>query len=132
MLHHVTGASIGHGRSNHEQLYDHVPREACPRGHTPSRIDRRSTARRAVSGLPVVGGVPDSSAVAAGDEVEEFTVRLLAVLTGHGRPVRCRELAEALGRDTWVARNVDRLRHRMKRLVGIGQARDVHPPGTPG
>ena len=66
-------------------------------------------------------GRPSAVASDAGDEFEKFSVRALAVLAERDGPLRCRELAEALGEDTGQARIVERVRHRMKRLARAGR-----------
>jgi hypothetical protein len=86
-------------------------------------LERVATAREVVAGLSEVTDVGQSRAAVsvAGDELEEFAGRVLEVLAGRGAAMRCRELAEALGDDAGVARNVERVRHRMKRLVRAGR-----------
>jgi hypothetical protein len=65
-------------------------------------------------------GVPDG-------EMAAFTERVLTVLAQVGRPVRCRELVEALGQDATVARQVERVRHRLKKLRQAGRVAEPAP-----
>jgi hypothetical protein len=92
-------------------------------------LERVSTAREVVAGLSgVTGGGQERAAVSvAEDEPEGFTDQVLAVLAGRGAGMRCRELAEALGEDAGVARKVERMRHRMKRLVRTGRIVECEP-----
>jgi hypothetical protein len=96
-------------------------------------LDRVVTARGVVGELgvadPAVAVVPAGSAggVAAGADVEAFTVRVLAVLAEHGRPVRCGEVVAALGEDASVPRHVERVRHRLKKLHRAGQVAEITP-----
>jgi hypothetical protein len=86
-------------------------------------LGRVATAREVVAGLSgVTGAGRERAAVSvAEDEPEGFTDQVLAILADRGAGARCRELAEALGQDAGVARNVERVRHRMKRLVRAGR-----------
>jgi hypothetical protein len=59
--------------------------------------------------------------------VEAFAVQVLAVLAGHGRALRCREVVAALGEDPSVARHVERVRHRLKKLCVAGQVEQIAP-----
>jgi hypothetical protein len=92
-------------------------------------LDRVVTAREVVASLSAVTdpGQRRAAASTVGDELPEFTDRALAVLTERGTPMRCRELAEALGDDAGAARNVERVRHRMKRLARAGRVTEPAP-----
>ena len=89
-------------------------------------LDRLVTARGVVGELAVPtattstaavdGAVPGGSAVG----LEVFTERVLAVLAERGRAVRCQEVVVALGQDATVARHVERVRHRLKKLCRAG------------
>ena len=67
--------------------------------------------------------MPGSSAV----ELEVFTERLLGVLAERGRAVRCQEVVAALGQDASVARHVERVRHRLKKLCRAGRVAETTP-----
>lgn len=97
--------------------------EACQR-----ELERVVTAREVVAGLSAVAEPGQRRVVAttAGDE-QEFTDRALEVLAEGGAAMRCRELAEALGDDAAAARDVERVRHRMKRLVRAGRVTEPAP-----
>jgi hypothetical protein len=60
-------------------------------------------------------------------EVEVFTDRVLAVLAERGRAVRCQEVVAALGEDATVARHVERVRHRLKKLRAAGRVEEMTP-----
>lgn len=84
-------------------------------------------AREVVAGLPVTG----PSSAAAGPSGREGTSgmdaeRVLAVLAERG-PVRCQEVVAALGEDPKVARHVERVRHRLKKLVAAGRVAQPQP-----
>jgi hypothetical protein len=53
--------------------------------------------------------------------------RLLAVLAGHAQGVRCRDVVAALGEDPGVPRTVERVRHRLKKLVLAGLVVEPEP-----
>ncbi|WP_432990699.1 hypothetical protein [Dactylosporangium sp. CA-233914] len=95
-------------------------------------LDRVVTARGVVGELGVTDlavAAPAGRAVvvASGADAESFTDRVLAVLAGHGGPVRCREVVAALGEDASVARHVERVRHRLKKLHQAGQVAEITP-----
>jgi hypothetical protein len=100
-------------------------------------LERLVTARDVVGELAVaypgdiaavaVMAVPVAGAAAAGGDVEAFTRQVLAVLAERGRPVRCREVVAALGEDPSVARHVERVRHRLKKLCAAGQVAQTTP-----
>lgn len=78
----------------------------------------------------LVAAVPASDAGpgAPRDDFEVFTEQVLAVLTQQGRPMRCRELVAELGSHATMARsNVERARHRLKRLCQAGQLEENTP-----
>lgn len=87
---------------------------------------RLATAREVVSGL----GAGPAGVVAAGQDLKPDAVvadQLLAVLVEVGRPVRCRDVVAALGEDRSVARNTERVRHWLKKLVTAGRAVEPEP-----
>jgi hypothetical protein len=99
-----------------------------------SELERVVTARGVVGELAAVpsgrtsavvvdGGVPAGAVV----ELEVFTERLLAVLAERGRAVRCQEVVAALGQDASVARHVERVRHRLKKLCRAGRVAEIAP-----
>jgi hypothetical protein len=77
--------------------------------------------RSGTSALAAVNGV---GGVVAG-QVQVFTDRVLAVLAEQGRAVRCHEVVAALGEDATVARHVERVRHRLKKLRQAGQVEET-------
>jgi predicted MarR family transcription regulator len=89
-------------------------------------LERLVTAREVVGELtvayPAVAVVPvmGADAAAPGGDIEAFSKQVLAVLAERGRPVRCREVVAALGEDASVARHVERVRHRLKKLRAAG------------
>lgn len=100
-------------------------------------VERLATAREVVGELSAaypaviaavaVMPVPVAGAVAPGGDVEAFTKQVLAVLAERERPVRCREVVAALGEDPSVARHVERVRHRLKKLCAAGQVAQIAP-----
>ena len=95
--------------------------EACRR-----EVDRLATAREVLSGLVA----EPAGAVPAGQDLKPDAVlaaQLLAVLAEVGRPVRCRDVVAALGEDPAVARHVERVRHRLKKLVTAGRVVEPGP-----
>jgi hypothetical protein len=96
-------------------------------------LERLVTAREVVGGLtvayPAVAVMPETVAGVAspGGDVEAFTKRVLAVLAERGRPVRCREIVQGLGEDASVARHVERVRHRLKKLCAAGRVAQIAP-----
>jgi hypothetical protein len=92
-------------------------------------LDRVATAREVVASLSAVTdpGQRRATASTVDDELREFSDRALEVLAERGTPMRCRELAEAFGDDAGAARNVERVRHRMKRLVRAGRVTEPVP-----
>lgn len=92
-------------------------------------LERLVVAREVVGELPVTdlgvpgaGGRPASGADAAG-----FADELVAVLVEFGRPVRCQEVVARLGEDPRVARHVERVRHRLKKLKQAGRVVEPRP-----
>jgi hypothetical protein len=77
-------------------------------------------------GPPVVSG-QDGDAVSFDTPEEVFTPWLLAMLGEAGRAVRCQEVVRALGEDPDVARNVERIRHRLKKLARNGVVVEPQP-----
>lgn len=96
-------------------------------------LERLVTAREVVGELTVaypaaaVLPVRVAGAAAPGGDVEAFTKQVLAVLAERGRPVRCREVVAGLGEDPSVARHVERVRHRLKKLCAAGQVAQAAP-----
>ena len=98
-----------------------------------TELERLGTARAVVGELTAVypvkalaapgGGVPALAAV----EYEVFGERVLAVLAERDRPVRCQEVVAALGQDASVARHVERVRHRLKKLRAAGRVEESAP-----
>jgi len=87
---------------------------------------RLATAREVLSSLV---GEP-AGAVAAGQDLKPdavVTQQVLAVLAESGQPVRCRDVVAALGEDPAVARHVERVRHRLKKLVTAGRVTEPEP-----
>ncbi|WP_018217255.1 hypothetical protein [Salinispora vitiensis] len=98
-------------------------------------LERLTVAREVIGELPVadlgapvaggrvVGdGLPASAADVAGSADE-----LVAVLIEFGRPVRCQEVVARLGEDPRVARHVERVRHRLKKLKQAGRVVEPRP-----
>lgn len=88
-------------------------------------VERLAIAREVLSGLVAepVGAVP------AGQDLKPdavVTQQVLAVLAERG-PVRCRDVVAALGEDPLVARHVERVRHRLKKLVTAGRVTEPEP-----
>jgi hypothetical protein len=95
--------------------------EGCRR-----EVDRLATAREVLSGL--VEELP--GAVPAGHDLRPEPIvmdQLLAILAEAGRPVRCRDVVAALGEDPAVARRVEGVRHRLKKLAVAGRVSEVGP-----
>lgn len=95
-------------------------------------LERLVTAREVVGELavayPVVAmPVMGVGVVAPGGDIEAFTKQVLAVLAERGRPVRCREVVAGLGEDPSVARHVERVRHRLKKLCAGGRVAQIAP-----
>jgi hypothetical protein len=94
-------------------------------------LDRVTAARQVIDELPSAhsrpapaGAVPaprSSAAVAAAEPAGAMSAeQVLAVLVERG-PQRCREVVEALGGDGTLAREIERVRHRLKRLKDQGR-----------
>ena len=77
-------------------------------------------------GPPAVSG-RDWDPVSSDTPVEVFTPWLLGMLGEVGRAVRCQEVVRALGEDPGVARNVERVRHRLKKLARDGVVVEPQP-----
>jgi len=89
-------------------------------------VERLAIASEVLSGLVAV----PAGAVPVGRDLRPDTVfadQLLAVLAGAGRPVRCRDVVAALGEDPSVARRVEGVRHRLKKLAEAGRVSEVEP-----
>lgn len=95
--------------------------EACRR-----EVDRLAIAREVLAGLSeeLPGAVP----VGRGLRPEPVLVdQLLTILGEAGRPVRCKDVVAALGEDPAVARRVERVRNRLKKLVVAGRVVETEP-----
>lgn len=99
-----------------------------------AELERVVTARAVVGELAVAypsrvqaAAVNGAGATAAGVGVEVFTDQVLAVLAERDRPVRCQEVVAALGEDASVARHVERVRHRLKKLRAAGRVEEMTP-----
>jgi len=94
-------------------------------------LERLETAREVVGELavayPAAAATPAMGArpTAPGGDVEAFTKQVLGVLAERAGPVRCREIVQALGEDPSVARHVERVRHRLKKLCAAGQVAET-------
>jgi hypothetical protein len=106
-----------------------------------TELVRLVTARQVVGELPAVNvaaTVPERPPVPAPrtgsakarkrgqDAAASFTEQVLKVLAGHAGPVRCGQVVEGLGLEV-TARNVERVRHRLKKAAAAGQV--VRTPG---
>lgn len=101
-----------------------------------AELERLVTARAVVGelamahparGSSVLARVDGVGVTASGTELEVFSERVLAVLAGQGRAVRCQEVVAALGEDATVARHVERVRHRLKKLAVAGRVEETAP-----
>jgi hypothetical protein len=89
-------------------------------------VDRLAIAREVLSGLAeeLPGAVP------VGHDLKPEPImmdQLLTILGEVGRPVRCKEVVAALGEDPAVPRRVERVRNRLKKLVGQGRVVETEP-----
>lgn len=89
-------------------------------------VDRLAIAREVLSGLAeqLPGAQP------AGQDLRPEPIlmdQLLAILAAAGRPVRCRDVVAALGEDPAVARRVERVRNRLKKLTVAGRVTETEP-----
>lgn len=98
-----------------------------------AELERFVTARAVVGELAmapaswVAAPVNGAAVATAGTQLEVFTDRVLAVLAERERPVRCQEVVAALGEDASVARHVERVRHRLKKLRAAGRVEEMTP-----
>jgi hypothetical protein len=101
-----------------------------------SELERLVTARAVVGelamaypgrGSAVLAQVNGAGVSVSGTGLEVFTDRVLAVLAEQGRAVRCQEVVAALGQDASVARHVERVRHRLKKLAVAGRVQETAP-----
>ncbi|WP_051810118.1 hypothetical protein [Actinoplanes subtropicus] len=95
--------------------------EACRR-----EVDRLAVAREVLSGL--AEELP--GAVRVGHDLKPEPImldQLLTVLGEAGRPVRCKDVLVVLGEDPAVARRVERVRNRLKKLVVAGRVVETEP-----
>lgn len=89
-------------------------------------VDRLAVAREVLSGLAeeLPGAVP------VGHDLRPEPImmdQLLTILGDAGRPVRCKDVVAALGEDPAVARRVERVRNRLKKLAGQGRVVETEP-----
>src|SRR5213075_3139863 len=87
---------------------------------------RLATAREVLAGLAeeLPGAVP------AGHDLRPEPImmdQLLTILGEAGGPVRCKDVVAALGEDPAVARRVERVRGRLKKLVTAGEVIETEP-----
>ncbi len=98
-----------------------------------AELERLVTARGVVGELamahPAKALAPLNGVVSAVPAVESevFAEQVLAVLVERDRPVRCQEVVAALGQDATVARHVERVRHRLKKLRAAGRVEETKP-----
>lgn len=101
-------------------------------------LERLVTARAVVGELvvacpaSVLAPLNGAGVGAAGAGMEVFGERLLAVLAEQGRASRCQEVVAALGQDASVARHVERVRHRLKKLAVAGRVQETHSAACTG
>jgi hypothetical protein len=89
-------------------------------------VDRLAVAREVLSGLAeeLPGAVP----VGHDLRLEPIMMdQLLTTLATAGRPVRCKDVVGALGEDPAVARRVERVRGRLKKLTAQGRVVETEP-----
>jgi hypothetical protein len=89
-------------------------------------VDRLAITREVLSGLAeeLPGAVP------VGHDLRPEPImmdQLLTILSEAGRPVRCKEVVAALGEDPAVARRVERVRGRLKKLAAQGRVAETEP-----
>jgi hypothetical protein len=70
---------------------------------------------------------PGSGAPARAVERERFTAVLLDVLSSKRRPMRCKDLVLALDGDPEVPREVEKVRHHLKREMRAGRVLEREP-----
>jgi hypothetical protein len=103
-------------------------------------LSRLAVTRQTI--LTVLGGDDTVDAgvatppVAAHDAIPEASQRVLDVFAAAGQPLRAKDVCQAVGAGT-DARQVERMRTRLKRLVGRGVLAEPQPglfviPGTAG
>ncbi|GAA3771591.1 hypothetical protein [Streptomyces chiangmaiensis] len=114
-----------------ERLQDEYERLGVLLADRRGELDRVRTARQVIDELPAThpapGPVPSVADVlpaprgeAAASAVGGMTAEaVLAVLSERG-PQRCRDVVGALGGDGMAAREIERVRHRLKRLKDQG------------
>jgi hypothetical protein len=117
------------GRAEMARLEEEAARltvliEGCRR-----EVDRLAIAREVLSGLAeeLPGAVP------VGHDLRPEPIvmdQLLAVLAQAGRPVRCKDVVAALGEDPAVARRVERVRNRLKKLTVAGRVTETQPTNS--
>ncbi|MBT8225295.1 MAG: hypothetical protein HKP61_07765 [Dactylosporangium sp.] len=122
----VLGEREAVGRAEVARLEEEAARLAVLIEECRREVDRLATAREVLSGLAeqLPGAQPAGHALRPEPMLMD---QLLAVLAAAGRPVRCRDVVAALGEDAAVARRVERVRHRLKRLVAAGQVVETEP-----
>jgi hypothetical protein len=113
-------------RAEHDRLRVEIERVSGLLAACGVELERLVTARGVVAELtakfPVGVVVPaQGGGLAGGGKVDGFADEVIAVLAGLRRPARCHEVVAGLGEDASVARNVERVRHRLKKLVAAGR-----------
>jgi hypothetical protein len=120
-------------RAEHDRLQAEVERIGGLLALCRQELERVVTARGVVGELagayPAAVAMPARGAIPAAPhrEVEAFGEQVLAVLAEQDRPVRCQEVVAALGQDASVARHVERVRHRLKKLRAAGRVEELAP-----
>jgi hypothetical protein len=114
------------GRAEVARLEEEAARIAALIEECRREVDRLVIAREVLSGLAeqLPGAVP------AGHDLRPEPIvmdQLLAILAEAARPVRCRDVVAALGEDPAVARRVERVRNRLKKLAAAGRVSEVEP-----
>jgi hypothetical protein len=114
------------GRAEVARLEDEAARIAGLIEECRREVDRLATAREVLAEL--VEELP--GAVPAGHDLRPEPIvvdQLLTILAEAGRPMRCRDVVTALGEDPSVARRVERIRHRLKKLATVGRVVETEP-----
>lgn len=93
---------------------------ALPGVHPPTVEVKFPAPRGGSATAPVeVGG-----ALARAEAREEFTAQVLDLLSASRVPMRCKDVVTALGGDAEVAREVEKVRHHLKRAKREGLVRE--------
>lgn len=114
------------GRAEVARLEEEAARLAVLIEDCRREVERLVIAREVLSGLAeqLPGAQP------AGQDLRPEPVlmdQLLTILGAAGRPVRCKDVVAALGEDPAVARRVERVRNRLKKLVVAGRVVETEP-----